>query len=152
MTKKTQSPWLTPEQDAAWRGFLFTSLRLNAQLSAAMGASSDLSYTDYMILVALTDQLNDSARLFELTRDLGWEKSRLSHHIGSMIQRDLVTRTSCPDDHRGVVISITPHGLSQLSAEAPHHVSKVRELFIDHLTPEQLSALAALSPCESPTS
>jgi DNA-binding MarR family transcriptional regulator len=136
--------WLTADQERAWRGFLFAHLRLEARLSKEMGAGSELSYPDYLILVALTDHKN-SMRLFELSEDLGWEKSRISHHVARMAARGLLTKLECPSDRRGTTIEITTFGLSQLRAEAPHHVAAVRRFFIDSLTPAQLDALTSLS-------
>jgi DNA-binding MarR family transcriptional regulator len=137
--------WLTKEEERTWRGFQFVQLRLGALLAQHMGEVTDISYTDYMILVALTDQPESSMRLFEMSRALGWEKSRLSHHVGRMVERGLVTRSECPEDRRGTRVAITPHGMSQLREEAPYHVATVRRLFIDKLTPQQKEALAALS-------
>ena len=136
--------WLSTEEEQAWRGFLFAHLRLTERLARSMGTATDLNYTDYMILVALTDEPEGEMRLYAMSTALGWEKSRLSHHVTRMAARGLVERRECPDDHRGVLIAITDHGRDQLRAEAPHHVASVRRLFLDHLTPEQLHAFATL--------
>jgi DNA-binding MarR family transcriptional regulator len=138
------TPWLTEEEQRAWRGFLFVNLKLHERLSREMGAASSLSYTDYMILVALTDQTSYSLRLYEISEALGWEKSRLSHHVARMVERGLVERCECPGDRRGTSVIVTPYGREQLEAEAPHHVAAVRKLFVDRLTPDQLGVLATL--------
>ena len=144
-TPAEETQWLSDTEQRAWRGFLFTHLRLETQLTREMGAASTLSYTDYLILVALTDS-SAPLRLYEIANHLGQDRSRLSHHISRMADRGLVTKTEYPADRRGTSIAITPHGLAELRAEAPHHVAAVRRLFIDSLTPEQLAAFAALAP------
>lgn len=145
MTTPKDPEWLTAIEQRAWRGFLFTHLRLETQLTREMGAASTLSYTDYIILVALTDSATP-LRLYEIANRLGQDRSRLSHHISRMVTRNLVTKTEVPGDRRGTSIAITAHGLAELKAEAPHHVAAVRRFFIDALTPEQLTAFATLAP------
>jgi hypothetical protein len=47
-----------------------------------LAADAGLSYSDYLVSVALTDRSDGRLRLFELARDLGWENSRASLSIG----------------------------------------------------------------------
>ena len=56
-------------------------MRLDGELARKLAADSNLSYPDYLVLVARTDQPDGRMRLFELGAVLGWEKSRLSHHV-----------------------------------------------------------------------
>jgi DNA-binding MarR family transcriptional regulator len=138
------SPWLSDSQEIAWRRLLFTYLRLHTRLSQAMAADSELTYPDYLILVAITDLESNKARLFELTNALGWEKSRLSHQIQRMIDRGLLRRSPCKEDHRGTYVAPTAKGMAALKAAAPAHAALVKQLFMDRLRPEQISALASL--------
>ena len=80
--------------------------------------------------------------LFELGGVLGWEKSRLSHHVGRMADRGLVTKEKCDSDRRGAYVVVTRRGRKEIEAAAPGHVAAVRRLFIDRLTPSQLDAIA----------
>jgi DNA-binding MarR family transcriptional regulator len=84
-------------------------------------------------------------RAFELSRRLGWEKSRLSHHIARMEARGLVGREPCDTDHRGAFVVLTPTGRAAIEVAAPGHVEGVRRHFIDLLTPEQLEVLADIT-------
>jgi DNA-binding MarR family transcriptional regulator len=84
-------------------------------------------------------------RLFELAEVLGWEKSRLSHHIARMERRGLVTKERCDSDGRGAFAVVTDQGRAEIEAAAPGHVAEVRRLFIDHLTPAQLDTLADIT-------
>jgi DNA-binding MarR family transcriptional regulator len=109
------------------------------------------------VLVALTDRPDGRFRLFELGDLLGWEQSRLSHHVARMAERGLVAKERCEGDRRGAEVVVTKRGRKEIEAAAPGHVEAVRRLFIDHLTPRQLdeiasaaeSVLAALEPSES---
>lgn len=117
--------------------------RLNAALASQLAAESDLSYADYVVLVVLTDEPQGTARLFELALHLGWERSRVSHHIARMAERGLVRKERCASDRRGSVVVVTEAGRRAIQAAAPGHVRAVRRFFIDVLTQEQLDAVAA---------
>jgi DNA-binding MarR family transcriptional regulator len=53
-----------------------------------------------------------------------------------------VRRRSCTSDVRAVYAVLTDAGEKLLKKAAPGHVELVRELLVDVLTPEQLTALA----------
>jgi DNA-binding MarR family transcriptional regulator len=119
--------------------------QLNARLNRELQADSDLSLTDFEVLVQVTDSPTNRIRVFELARALEWEKSRLSHHLARMQRRGLVAREECPSDARGAFIVLTPEGKAAIEAAAPQHVETVRQLFFDGLTEEQVSALTTIS-------
>lgn len=137
--------WLDEREAAAWRGLQTMQTQLNATLARELAADSDLSYPDYMVLVALTDQPDGRRRPFELGHDLGWEKSRLSHHVSRMVARGLVVRDRCPGDQRGSFVVVTDNGRAAITAAAPGHVAAVRRYVVDRLAPAQLDALAEIS-------
>ncbi len=134
--------WLDEREERAWRALQFMQMRLEAELARQLGAESGLSYPDYLVLVALTDQPDGRLRLFELGRVLGWEKSRLSHHVARMAGRGLVEKERCGSDRRGAYVAVTRKGRKEIGAAAPGHVATVRRLFVDALTPEQLDVIA----------
>ena len=137
--------WLSEREERAWRGLQFMQLRIDGELARRLAAESNLSYADYGVLVALTDQPDGRVRLFELGSELGWEKSRLSHHIARMTKRGLVTKEKCPTDRRGSFVVVTDFGRSEIAAAAPGHLAAVRELFVDHLTAKQLEQMAEIA-------
>ena len=133
--------WLTEREERAWRSLQFMQMRLDGELARQLAAESGLSYPDYVVLVALTDRSDGRMRLFELASVLGWEKSRLSHHVGRMADRGLVTKERCDSDRRGAFVVVTRLGRREIEAAAPGHVAAVRRLFVDRLTPFQLDAI-----------
>lgn len=135
-------PWLSPEELRAWHGLQFMQMRLTAELAKQLALDSDLSYSDYLVLVALTREAQGRLRAWELVRDLGWEKSRVSHHVTRMVERGLVRKQACTTDRRGGFVVVTARGRRQIAAAAPGHVRAVRRLFLDHVTGEQLKAIA----------
>jgi DNA-binding MarR family transcriptional regulator len=133
--------WLNEREERVWRALQSMQMRLEGELARQLAADAGLSYPDYMVLVALTDQPGGRLRLFELARTLGWEKSRLSHHVARMVDRGLVTKERCGSDRRGAFVVVSKRGRRELAAAAPGHVAAVRRLFVDRLTPSQLDAV-----------
>jgi DNA-binding MarR family transcriptional regulator len=138
----TKVEWLTEREERAWRALQFMQMRLEGELARQLAANSGLSYPDYLVLVALTDRPDGRLRLYQLAQDLGWEKSRASHHVGRMVGRGLVTKEQCASDRRGYFVVVTDDGRRAIDAAAPGHVATVRRLVIDRLEPEQLDAVA----------
>src|SRR2546430_16817999 len=49
-----------------------------------------LTPTDYQVLLALTEAQGESMRSSQLARTIVWERSRLSHQLGSKERRHLI--------------------------------------------------------------
>jgi len=139
----TKIRWLDEREERAWRALQFMQVRLTGRLAADVAATSDLSYSDYLVLVALGDRAGGRTRLFELAEVLGWEKSRVSHQIARMSGRGLVRKERCDGDRRGAFVVTTEQGRKAIEAAAPHHLSSVRRLFIDRLTSGELDAITS---------
>ncbi|HTW07746.1 MAG TPA: MarR family winged helix-turn-helix transcriptional regulator [Acidimicrobiales bacterium] len=137
--------WLDDDEARAWRLMQMMQAQLNAELARDLASHSQLSYQDYVVLIALTESPGGALRLFELGRALGWEKSRLSHQVARMQARGLVGKGSCSADRRGQVVTVTASGRESIAAAAPSHVAAVRRLFVDRVTALQLSAVAAVA-------
>jgi DNA-binding MarR family transcriptional regulator len=134
--------WLDEREERAWRALQFMQMRLDAELARQLANESGLSYSDYLVLVALTDRAEARLRLFELGEILGWEKSRLSHQVGRMADRGLVKKEKCDSDRRGAFVVLTKQGRKAIDLAAPGHVGVVRRLFMDKLTPSELDVIA----------
>lgn len=139
----TEPTWLSEDELRAWRDLSLMQFQLSARLGRELAADG-LSYQDYLILAALTDG-DGRLRANELGLGLGWEKSRLSHHITRMVERGLVTREKCPTDQRGSFVVITDKGRRANRAAAPAHVAAVRRFFVDLVTPSQLATIAEVA-------
>ncbi|HYN94262.1 MAG TPA: MarR family transcriptional regulator [Pilimelia sp.] len=139
------APWLTEEQQRAWRAYLRMQARLTAALNRQLQKDSGLSLPDYEVLVQLTDAPTGRLRPYALQRSLEWEQSRLSHHLRRMQRRGLIDRVDCGGDGRGAYVVLTDAGRAAIAAAAPAHVATVRRRFFDHLTPAQVATVAAVS-------
>lgn len=139
----TDVPWLTDSEQSAWRGFLQMYQLLMAQLEREL--THGLSHTDYQVLVNLSEAPGHQMRMSDLAAATLLSRSRLSHQIRRLTGRDLVRREECPTDRRGAFAVLTDHGWNVIQAVAPSHVLGVREHLFAHLTPDQVTALAAMS-------
>ena len=137
--------WLEQDELQAWRSFLSMHAQLSAHLRRSLVQGAGMSDADYAVLVHLSEAPDGRMRVFELVRALQWEKSRLSHQLRRMEQRELLERTECPTDGRGAFVALTPAGRAAIEAAAPLHVEEVRRHFVDRLTPEQLASLLEVS-------
>ncbi|MFC4785687.1 MarR family winged helix-turn-helix transcriptional regulator [Nocardioides sp. MAHUQ-72] len=137
------TPWLDVREQQVWRAWLALGSRLPAALNRQLQRDSDLSLQDFDVLVQLTESDEGRVRVSGLAAALGWERSRLSHHVTRMERRGLVAREDCDDDGRGAFVVLTPAGREAIEAAAPGHVRTVRGLFLDALTPAEVEALGA---------
>ncbi|MDR2999253.1 MAG: MarR family winged helix-turn-helix transcriptional regulator [Microbacterium sp.] len=135
----------TPEQLRVWRDYVETAEALRARLTSRLQSESSLSSGDYQVLLALTEAPRHTLRSSELAALIGWERSRLSHHLGRMEKRRLISRVPCADIVHGVDVTATAQGRELFRSGSVPHLQAIRELFIDALTPEQLAHMDDLS-------
>jgi DNA-binding MarR family transcriptional regulator len=136
--------WLSPDEDRAWRAFVFAQRTLVARLNRGL-QESGLSGADYDVLAVLSAMDGDRMRARELYSTLGWEKSRLSHQLRRMQTDGLISRELNPDDARSTMVRLLPAGRAAIETAAPGHVADVRRNFIDLFTPAERDTLATLN-------
>jgi DNA-binding MarR family transcriptional regulator len=134
-------PWLTTEQQGWWRAYLTGSARLTEALSRQLDRDSDLSLSEYEVLVRLSEAPGRTRRMAELAESLVHSRSRLTHAVTRMERRGLVERRACQADGRGINATLTDAGMAVLVAAAPGHVRAVREHLVSRLTDAQLRSL-----------
>ncbi|GAB2478594.1 MarR family transcriptional regulator [Promicromonospora xylanilytica] len=129
----------TREELRIWRGYIETTETLRTLLEGRLQSESSLSSADYRVLLTLSEADRRTLRSSELAELLGWQRSRLSHHLGRMEKRGLVHRSPCPDDIHGIDVRLTDLGADSFRHGSVPHLRDVHELFVDALTPEQLA-------------
>jgi DNA-binding MarR family transcriptional regulator len=137
--------WLDDEQQDSWRAFNAAMHELRWALECQLQQEAGLSFLEYHALARLSENPGNTMRMSELADVTNASLSRLSHLITRLERRQLVRREPDPDDGRYTSAILTPAGLRLLTASAPAHVAKVRELVIDALTPAQLRQLRTAS-------
>jgi DNA-binding MarR family transcriptional regulator len=133
--------WLSDAEQRTWRAWLEVMRLLPAKLEDRLHERHSLNFTDYQVLVELSESEEGRLRMTELAKRTFLSKSRLSHQIGRMEKAGTVERQDCPDDRRGSFAAITEHGWSVLRSAAPGHVDDVRELFIDLMSPQEVAVV-----------
>lgn len=140
----TKPRWLNQRQARVWQGYLQVNQHLFAALEDQLTRDAALSASDYKVLVPLSETPGGVLRARELCTEIGWDRSRLSHHISRMEKRGLVNREECTDDARGMMIRLTKAGKSAIHDAAPNHVESVQQHFFDLLSDEELETLGAV--------
>jgi DNA-binding MarR family transcriptional regulator len=135
----------TSEQLRTWRDFIETTEALRAVVAARLQTESGLSPGDYTVLLALSEAPDRRLRPSDLAVTIGWERSRLSHHLGRMERRGLIRREGFSGDSRGAFVILTGDGSAAFHAATVPHLTAVRELFVDALTPDQMRAVGEIS-------
>jgi DNA-binding MarR family transcriptional regulator len=128
-----------------WREFIETTEALRTVLAARLHSDTGLSPGDYAVLLALSEADGGRTRSSELAARIGWERSRLSHHLGRMERRQLIRREECATDSRGAEVVLEPAGAEAFREATVPHLRAIRELFVDALTADQLAAAGAIA-------
>jgi DNA-binding MarR family transcriptional regulator len=137
--------WLDEDEAVAWRDLVRVLMLLPAALDRQLREEAGIPHAYYQILAHLSDRPDHAIRMTDLARLVGTTSSRLSHAVASLEQRDWVRREACPTDKRGQVCRLTDAGMATLVAAAPGHVEEVRRRVFDHLTPDEVEQLRALT-------
>ncbi|WP_454860069.1 MarR family winged helix-turn-helix transcriptional regulator [Promicromonospora soli] len=145
MAQKKRRAMPTREELRIWRNYIETAETLRTRLDGRMQSESSLSSADYRVLLALSEADRRTLRSSELAELIGWQRSRLSHHLARMEKRGLVHRTPCPDDVHGINVQLTDLGAESFRHGSVPHLRDVHELFVDALTPEQLAQVDEFS-------
>lgn len=136
----TETRWLNAEQQVAWRAYLLGTARLMAKLDDDLRRFG-IGINDYEILVRLSEAPDRRLRMADLADRLHQSRSRLTHTVGRLEAAELVRRTSCVSDKRGVWAELTDAGFTLLEQAAPTHVEGVRDNLVDLADPEDFAAV-----------
>jgi DNA-binding MarR family transcriptional regulator len=131
----------TADELAIWRAFVETSEEIRQAMAAGLQATSGISPGDYAVLLALSEADEHRLRSSALAECIGWERSRLSHHLGRMESRGLICRKKSDNDSRGAVVELADEGARIFRASSAPHLRLIRQLFIEALRPEDLEEL-----------
>ncbi|MEU6206737.1 MarR family transcriptional regulator [Micromonospora musae] len=135
----------TADELRIWRDFIETTDVLRSRIASRLQTESSLSPGDYAVLLALSEAQQRQLRSSELATQIGWERSRLSHHLGRMERRGLISRQECATDPRGAEVHLTTAGEEAFRAATFPHLRAIREVFVDALTPDQLRAAGEIA-------
>ena len=134
-------PRLTDDETALWTAWKRATETVRTRVADDISAATGLSDPDFGVLTRLLDLGGGELRQNELAASMGWHRSRLSHQLTRMQDRDLLTRTPAGP---GVLVTITPRGRAAADQARPVHAEAVRRHLADRVPPDQLPHLLAL--------
>jgi|SRR5690606_26077593 len=135
-----ETRWLDASQQQAWRSFLGGTTVLMDRLDRDLRSEHGLSMSGYEILVRLSEAPDRSIRMADLAAALSHSRSRITHTISRLEREDIVVRTQCGTDGRGVTAVLTDKGFALLATAAHTHVRGVRSYLVDQCSDEDLQA------------
>jgi DNA-binding MarR family transcriptional regulator len=134
---------LSPQELRVWHAFRLMGDDVLARVGRDITDGTGLSGADFGVLSRLSALGKGEMRQQRLADCLGWDKSRLSHHLTRMQQRKLIERRDAED--RTVLIVLTQIGREKLDEARPIHAASVRRNLLSRLTKEQVETLVRIS-------
>lgn len=132
---------LTDNELQLWRAFLRSSVTISRRLADAMRCEDGVPIGWYDVLVHLYHGPEDGQRMQELADRVIMSGSGLTRLLDQMVAHDLVSRAPAADDRRVVLARLTDSGRALIAALLPRHQARIRDLFIAHLTDDEVAAM-----------
>ena len=133
--------WLDTGEQAAWRAWLDTYRLLLPALDRQLQTESHASFTDFEVLVQLSEAADRRMRMSEIAERTISTRSAITRTVDRLVARGWVSRVRSTDDQRGFYAELTELGAGVLQEIAPGHVAAVRANLIDLLTESELATL-----------
>jgi len=136
--------WLSEAERATWVRLAAIVELLPGALDSQLRNDSNLTHFEYFTLAMLSEAPDRTLRMTALSRLTNATLPRLSHVMKRLEGRGLVERFPCEEDRRATNARLTEGGWTVVVEAAPQHVSNVRRLIFDPLTPQQVEQLHAI--------
>jgi len=141
---RTAGGQLSTLELTAWRGLLRTQAWLERELDRKLLDAEGLSLSSYEVLLRLAQAEGMRMRMRDIAGSLLISRSGLTGIVNELERRGYVTRERTADDGRGIEAALTKTGLAAFRKAHRVHLTGVRELFLRHLSDEQLRQLAGV--------
>ena len=135
---------LSPQQRAAWAGFIRAHASIVKELDAELHAAHGLPLSSYDVLVQLSLAPNGRMQMFELAEAVHLSRSGLTRLVDRLARQGLLERHRGDRDPRQVFACITGSGLELLAETTPTHLAGVRRRFLERLSQTQVEQLAVV--------
>ena len=136
--------WLSGEHQQAWRAYILGTELLLHELDRELREAHDVSFSEYEILVRLSETPGGRMRMAILADSMCHSRSRVTHTIARMETAGLVRREAANTDGRGVEAVMTDVGHRRLVEAAPTHVRGVRAHLVDLADPSDFEAIGRI--------
>jgi DNA-binding MarR family transcriptional regulator len=144
MGSREEVRWLDSEEQGSWRAYVMGTELLQHQLDRELREEHEISFTEYEVLVRLSETEDRRMRMALLAESMSHSRSRVTHTIARMEDAEFVRRQPCESDGRGVEAVLTDAGHRKLVEAAPTHVRGVRKHLVDIASREDFAALGRI--------
>ncbi|MDQ3910948.1 MAG: MarR family transcriptional regulator [Actinomycetota bacterium] len=135
---------LSPEERAAWSGFIRAHASIVKELDAELRAAHGLPLSSFDVLVQLSLAANGRMQMYELAEAVHISRSGLTRLADRLERQGLIERHRDERDPRRVFAYITRSGLERLAETTPTHLTGVRRRFLERLSRTQVRQLAVV--------
>jgi len=129
---------LTSGEASTWRLIQRLSELATGVVEHQIRSAADLSTAEFEVLRCLVSAPDRQLRQNELAALLDWDKSRLSHQLTRMQQRELIERQKSGRVH---AVEVTRMGVQKFDLADNAHRGAVRALLQEHLSSAEREAL-----------
>ena len=130
---------LTEDERAFWHTWKVAAETVRTRVAADITSATGLSDPDFGVLIRVAEQVAGRMRQNLLAAAMGYQRSRLSHHLTRMQDRGLITRERAGG---GIDVVITDAGRAEAVAR-PVHAAAVHRHLLDPLDGGERTLLAA---------
>jgi DNA-binding MarR family transcriptional regulator len=141
MASGSDIQWLNTEQQQSWRAYIMGTELLQHQLDRELREEHQISFSEYEILVRLSETDGGRMRMALLADAMSHSRSRVTHTVARMEKAKLVMREAAEADGRGVEAVMTGAGRAKLVEAAPTHVRGVRKHMVDLASRSDFAAI-----------
>jgi DNA-binding MarR family transcriptional regulator len=134
---------LSAGEVSAWFAYMKVHLRISYEMNRQLRSESGISLSDFDVLVALTSDPDGKMTVSALATRIGWERSRLSHHLRRMRDSGLVDTAQSTSDRRATEVALTDAGSQKLREASPSHIRFVQRAFFGGLASEEVTAMTS---------
>lgn len=135
---------LSPEERAAWSGFIRAHASIVKDLDAELRAAHGLPLSSFDVLAQLSLAPDDRMQMHELAEAVHISRSGLTRLVDRLEHQGLIERHKGERDPRQVFACITSSGLERLAETTLTHLAGVRRRFLERLTRTQMSQLTVV--------
>jgi DNA-binding MarR family transcriptional regulator len=134
---------LSPQEFRVWHAFKLMGEDVMERVGRDITEATGLSGPDFGVLSRVVDMGKGEMRQQRLAESMGWDKSRLSHHLTRMQRRHLIDRVEA--EKRVVLVVITKVGRAKLDAARPVHAESIRRNLLSRLSAQQIEMIVRVS-------
>ena|ERR1700743_421136 len=134
---------LSPHELRVWHAFILMNEDVLGRVGRDIAQATELSGSEFGVLSRLAALSKGEIRQQALATLMSWDKSRLSHQLTRMQERELIERRHI--DGKTVLVVLTKLGREKLDAARPIHAASVRQNLLSRLTQEQIDTIVRVS-------